>query len=354
MKPWKLAMKQINHHLNLIAGAMALVATSLPVMGQAPVISSLGRNGELVCTNLEPGTVASVEWASSVDGPWTTTWAGDAVSTDSNGTIRVQVPVFYRVRGVPRGSHSTNKFAWIPPGTFTMGSPTSEAERDNDETQHEVTISRGFWMGRYEVTQAEYLDVMGVNPSFWTGDLNRPVEQVSWYNAAAYCEALTQREQAAGRLPAGHGYRLPTEAEWEYACRAGTTTAFHYGPALRSGMANFNGTREYDAAVGTTENPSGIRLRITVAVGSYAPNAWGLYDMHGNVQEWCRDWTEGDYPPGSATDPTGPATGTFRRQRGGSFEIWGKWQRTALRMGLVPEGIGSDTGFRVVLGPSLP
>ena len=140
--------------------------------------------------------------------------------------------------------------AWIPCGTFVMGSPTSEAERNSDETQHTVTLTQGFYMGKYVVTQAEYLAVMGNNPSYFTTqdgngnpialDLNRPVELVSWDDATNYCAHLTQQEQAAGRLPAGWVYRLPTESEWEYACRAGTTTAFYCGSALRSGMANFN------------------------------------------------------------------------------------------------------------------
>ena len=132
----------------------------------------------------------------------------------------------------------TTNMVWIPPGTFVMGSPTNEAERDSDETQHTVTLTQGFYMGKYAVTQGEYLALMGSNPSYFTThdyngnpirpDLNRPVEQVSWIDATNYCAHLTQQEQAAGRLPAGWVYRLPTESEWEYACRAGTTTAFHY------------------------------------------------------------------------------------------------------------------------------
>lgn len=190
---------------------------------------------------------------------------------------------------------------WIPCGTFTMGSPDSEPARYSDEgPQTRVTISRGFWMGKYEVTQGEYLAVMGSNPSYfttqdWFGnpispDLSRPVEQVSWNDAVAYCAALTTRERSAGRLPAGYVYQLPTEAEWEYACRAGTTTPFYYGNELRSGMANFDGRYEYPPCGGvplSCYNPNGILLGRTTSVGSYAPNAWGLYDMHGNVWEWC-------------------------------------------------------------------
>src|ERR1035438_6723839 len=146
--------------------------------------------------------------------------------------------------------------AWIPCGTFTMGSPTSEVERYSDETQHTVTLTKGFYMGKYAVTQGEYLALIGSNPSWYTPangysqDLNRPVEQVSWADGTNYCAHLTQQEQAAGRLPSGWVYRLPTESEWEYACRAGTTTAFNFGSAIHGGMANFYSYLEYDASVG--------------------------------------------------------------------------------------------------------
>ena len=163
----------------------------------------------------------------------------------------------------------TSNMVWISPGDFTMGSPDTEAERFSAEgPQTRVTITEGFWMGKYEVTQGEYASVMGSNPSWFNGprpysygqdgggpidygtDLTRPIEQVTWNEAEAYCAGLTTREQNAGRLPAKYVYRLPTEAEWEYACRAGTTTAFHYGPSLRSAMANFSGDYEYDASIG--------------------------------------------------------------------------------------------------------
>jgi formylglycine-generating enzyme required for sulfatase activity/photosystem II stability/assembly factor-like uncharacterized protein len=241
---------------------------------------------------------------------------------------------------------------FIPAGTFTMGSPPTEAVRDNDEgPQTVVTISRGFWMGQYEVTQAEYVDVMGINPSRFTDDLNRPVEQVSWMDATNYCAQLSERERLAGRLPAGYVYRLPTEAEWEYACRAGTTTVFHYGNDLRSGMSNFDGRYEYPPCGGSTlycYNPSGIHLDRATAVGSYAPNAWGLYDMHGNVWEWCLDWY-GPYSGGSVTDPTGPASGADRVFRGACWNSHGWLCRSASRYAHPPELRTDSLGFRVVL-----
>jgi sulfatase modifying factor 1 len=209
---------------------------------------------------------------------------------------------------------------------------------------------------------------MGNNPSLFNGvrdwpepgtdygtDLSRPVEQVTWYDAVAYCEALTRREQAAGRLPTGYVYRLPTEAEWEYACRADTTTPFHYGSELRSGMANFEGHYEYPPC-GDSDwycfNPSGTGLNQTRAVGGYAPNVWGLHDMHGNVWEWCSDWYAGSLPGGSVTDPQGPATGSFRVLRGGCFAGYGWICRSAYRYPIWPHGTNSAYGFRVVLaGP---
>ncbi len=273
---------------------------------------------------------------------------------------------FYRLyaQQVPTNVVVTN-MVWISPGTFTMGSPDTEAERHSWEgPQTRVTISQGFWMGKYEVTQGEYSPMMGSNPSYFTTkdaygnpispDLSRPVEQVSWNDAVAYCGALTTRERNAGRLPDGYVYRLPTEAEWEYACREGTTTAFHYGPSLRSGMANFYGYEEYEASIGRYYNPSGIYLGRTTSVGSYAPNAWGLYDMHGNVWEWCHDWGSGDLPGGSVTDPQGPSAGSGRVIRGGSWLDDARWCRSAYRNFYYPDYTYLDIGFRVVLAPSQP
>src|SRR5262249_32934821 len=159
-------------------------------------------------------------------------------------------------------------------------------------TQHVVTISRGFWMEKYLVTQGDYQAVVGSNPSYFTSvngysdDPTRPVETVSWNDATNYCALRTAQERAAGLIPTDYLYRLPTESEWEYADRAGTTTAFYLGSRLYSGQANFDGRNEYDASVGSIYNPSGIYLQQTTPVGSYAPNPWGFYDLIGNVWEW--------------------------------------------------------------------
>jgi formylglycine-generating enzyme required for sulfatase activity len=208
-----------------------------------------------------------------------------------------------------------------------------------------VTISKGFWMSKYEMTQEEYMAVMGTNPSYFKGEARKPVEQVSWDDATNYCAKLTARKREAGTLPAGYAYRLPNEAEWEYACRAGTTTATAYGDSLSSTQANFNGDYPY---VVITKGPN---LRATTKVGSYAPNAWGLYDMHGNVWEWCLDWYSGALPGGNVTDPRGPNAGAGRVHRGGSWIGGGWYCRSANRYDGWPDGDYSRLGFRAVLAP---
>lgn len=262
---------------------------------------------------------------------------------------------FYRAfaQEVPANLVTTN-MVWIPAGTFLIGSPTNEAMRGSDETQHTVTLSKGFYMGKYAVTQGEYLALMGRNPSWFAGNWTCPVEQVSWDDATNYCAHLTQQEQAAGRLPAGWVYRLPTESEWEHACRAGTATAFNFGSAIRGGMANFYTYYEYDAAIGESYVPNPTPyLNRTTATGSYQPNAWGLYDMHGNVWEWCRDWY-GSYPTGSVIDPQGATSGPYRVFRGGSWNSHGSSCRSAVRWGTYPSIRSYLLGFRVVVAQGQP
>jgi eukaryotic-like serine/threonine-protein kinase len=237
----------------------------------------------------------------------------------------------------------------VPAGRFLMGSPPTEEDRQEDEgPQREVEITRSFYMGVYPVKQREFLAVMGRNPSLFNyeggGGPDFPVENVLWQDAVDFCKRLSERpeEKLAGRV-----YRLPTEAEWEYACRAGTTTAFALGDSLSSFQANFDGRNPYGGA------QNGPNLRRTSRVGSFPDNVWGLYDMHGNVWEWCSDWYQPDYyesaPP---TDPTGPDNGHFRVVRGGSWHFYGAECRSAFRGRGSPD-FRLSVGFRVVLVPNL-
>jgi formylglycine-generating enzyme required for sulfatase activity len=252
---------------------------------------------------------------------------------------------FYRAVEFPAPTNTV----FVPPGTFRMGSPTNEVGRNHWEgPQTAVTISRGFWMGKYQVTQGEYLAVMGSKPSYfgtnngYAEDLSRPLDTVDWYDATSYCEALTQRERRAGRISTNSVYRLPTEAEREYACRGWTSTRFSYGDD--PGYTNLTNYAWYTDNSGFETHPVGQKL----------PNLWGLYDMHGNVREWCQDWWSGSLPGGIVVDPQGPATGLGRVIRGG---VWSgiTWDcRSAARFYDYPGGRNSDVGFRVVLAPGQP
>jgi formylglycine-generating enzyme required for sulfatase activity len=232
----------------------------------------------------------------------------------------------------------------VAAGKFMMGSSDDEPGRDKDETRHEVTISKPYWMGKHEVTQAQWEAVMRNNPSRFKGE-KLPVEAVSWEEAMAFCKKLTERERVAGRLPEGYCYTLPTEAEWEYACRAGTATPFNTGNNFTTGQGNYDGNYPYNPYDG---NAKGEYRRRTTEVGSFPANAFGLYDMHGNVEEWCRDWY-GDYPTGSVTDPTGARTGSERIIRGGDWFRYARQCRSANRSNDKPANRRSYRGFRVAL-----
>ncbi|MDB6131461.1 MAG: hypothetical protein JWM04_2568 [Verrucomicrobiales bacterium] len=220
---------------------------------------------------------------------------------------------------------------WVKPGTFTMGSPPDEALRNKAEgPQTEVTLTRGYWLGKTEVTQFQYEAITKTNPSAYrVAGSNAPVDSVSWLDAMKYCEQLTDREKMAGRLPKGYVFTLPTEAQWEYACRAGTTTSYSGDP---------------DAMGWFSENSS----EATHTVGTKQANPWGFFDMSGNVLEWCRDWY-GDYPGGSAKDPSGPGHGYYRIARGGSWRNEIQVGRSAARAGGSPGRIDYTLGFRLAL-----
>ena len=238
---------------------------------------------------------------------------------------------------------------WIEPGTFMMGSPTDELGRDSDETQHQVTLTRGYWLGKYEVTQAQYEAVMGTNPSYFKG-ADFPVEQVTWNDAVKFCEWLTVQERVAGRLPEGYEYTLPTEAQWEYACRAGTTTAFNNGTNIPTMLQREDRPCPNLDPLAWYYYNSGEYDGEPFPVGQKQPNAWGLYDMHGNVWEWCLDWY-GSYPSSAVTDPKGVSTGSSRVVRGGSWAYYANGCRSAYRGYGHPDNRWDSIGFRVALAP---
>ena len=255
------------------------------------------------------------------------------------GLLFTTAGICQKKAGVVRQKNAVGmEFAPVAPGSFQMGSPAGEKDRLETETPHTVRIGKGFWMGIHEVTQKQYAQVTGGDPAHFKGD-NLPVEKVSYDDALDFCRKLSAlpQERAAGRTN-----RLPTEAEWEYACRAGTTTPFHFGDATNGTNANHDGTKPY----GTSQN--GPNLGKTVPVGSYPANAWGLHDMHGNVWEWCADWY-GPLAADAVTDPKGADKGAGRVLRGGSLANAGKNCRAADRYGYDPSSRTNYLGFRVVL-----
>jgi formylglycine-generating enzyme required for sulfatase activity len=229
------------------------------------------------------------------------------------------------------GKGVTMKLVLIRPGKFMMGSPDSEQGHEGNEgPQHEVTISKPFYMGVTEVTQAQYEAVVGTHASANRGPAN-PVERVSWEEATEFCRRLSQKTHKT--------LRLPTEAEWEYACRAGSKTRFFFG--------------ESDDALDEHAWHSGNSAGITHPVGQKKPNAWGLYDMAGNMWEWCQDFY-GDYASGAATDPAGPDSGTHRVLRGGAWHFKPIYCRSAVRSFSTSDNHTFDFGFRVAASVPAP
>jgi formylglycine-generating enzyme required for sulfatase activity len=246
----------------------------------------------------------------------------------------VKKPIDVKAASSP---HTETGFVLVKGGTFTMGSPASEPERApavDDEVQHKVTVSP-FYIGKYEVTQLEYEAVTGENPSHFKGD-DLPVENISWYDAIAYCNKRSEQEElipaytiTGGNViwdKSANGYRLPTEAEWEYACRAGTTTPFSTGANITTDQANYDGNEPYN------RNAKGESRKKTVSVGSFKSNPWGLYDMHGNVWEWCWDrWGSGYEYALSEIDPKGAGPASCHVRRGGSWSTNAGGLRSAYR-----------------------
>ncbi|MFA4987330.1 MAG: SUMF1/EgtB/PvdO family nonheme iron enzyme [Candidatus Brocadiia bacterium] len=225
----------------------------------------------------------------------------------------------------------------ISPGTFLMGSLNGEPD---EKIVHRVNITKPFLIGETEVTQAQYRAVMKANPSCYKGD-NLPVDQASWDDATEFLRQLTESERKKGNLPQGMEYRLPTEAEWEYCCRAGSVTEYFFGDDAKM-LADY---AWFDVNSGDTTHP----------VGKKKPNAWGLHDMHGNVWEWCYDWYGDKYPPEADhhSDPMGPATGQDRVLRGGSFGNTAGYCRSARRCWNTPNSRDYNLGFRVVVSQAI-
>ena len=224
-------------------------------------------------------------------------------------------------------------FVWCPPGRFLMGSPESEDRRNVDEKPHLVTLTKGFWIGKTEVTRAQWKSVMGdagfAFSSLWGGDAEFPIDTVSWQQCKEFCDKV------------GNGFRLPTEAEWEYACRAGTATPFDFGVSLNGTKANCSGGAEPYGTLVSGPNSFGSKR-----VASYQRNPWGIYDMHGNLFEWCADYYA-EYPDGDLTDPKGPERGEVRVIRGGCWNYAPKMCRSAFRSRKDPVSADANTGFRV-------
>lgn len=285
---------------------------------------------------LKRGTTMLPERAAIPGGTGSVVTRQPPVNSDASGGSILDQGSIGKVIQIKLPGGVEMKFCWCPPGSFTMGSPQSEKNRDDDEDQVEVRLTQGFWMAQTECTQAQWMAVMGSNPSNFQGN-DLPVEQVSWEDVQGF---ISQGNQS-GALPRGWRLALPTEAQWEYACRAGTESVFSFGVVLNGEQANCDGNFPYGTTV------KGPYLKGTRMVASYMANAWGLYDMHGNVWEWCAD-AYGAVLPGG-TDPIGVPSGAHRVDRGGSYSHYPSNCRAASRGWDKPNRSTHVLGFRPAL-----
>jgi formylglycine-generating enzyme len=372
-------------HIQNLLLPLALLAGIHQAAAQLPVITSFSQNGVLVCSNLQTGSVATVQWASSLSGPWQTNWAGlDAVAVNSNGTITVSVPMFYRVLGVAATNNLTftaDGMALIPAGSFTMG---DTLDGESDAISNNVTVS-GFYMDTNLVSLSQWQPVYnwaltnGYTFNFYSGYAvagDYPMTQITWYAMVKWSNA---RSQQSGLTPVyytdagltqvytngdvtpyvnwtANGYRLPTEAEWEKAARGGVSgLRFPWGDTISESQANYYGdTNDYGYDLG----PNGYNAAFASSaspVGYFEPNRYGLYDMAGNVLESCWDWyAPPPYPSGSpylgGSDPRGPASGSARVARGGDYDSSAYFSRCAARDDANVNDASVYIGFRCVRG----
>ena len=362
---------KVDRKLSRGYGEAGIVLTSRPSSGESPegspvsLVVSLAGTSVPNVRGLDVGTIKERLSSSGLKSGKQETRYSDSVSegkvidTSPSASSWLEKGSLVRlvVSGLPEKYRNSAgaSMVLIEPGVFKMGSPSSEPGHDSDEKQHEVTISKPYYMGATEVTQGQWRDVIGSNPSFFKGD-NLPVEKVSWLDAVKYCNKLSEKEgltstykingESVTWTRSANGYRLPTEAEWEYACRGGTTTPFYTGRCLSADEANYNGGYPQEGC------SKGRDIKKTLPVGSFDPNVWGLYDMHGNVWEWCWDWYDKDYPGGSVTDPVNPGGGSNRVNRGGSWYYYARFCRSALRLRDSPDYTYYSLGFRLVRSAS--
>ncbi len=317
-----------------------------PVVAGVFLIAAITILATWASRSNDPGsiTVPGNTFSTSPAAPSMREFEFDTVNLNSTGAVKSRSNGRAKYFTEDLGNGVTIEMVEIPAGTFTIGSPDNEKDRSSDEgPQHQVAVQK-FYMSRYEVTQAQWRAVAALpkdytnlnpNPSRFKGD-DKPVEQVSWWEAMEFCTRVSQKTGAT--------YRLPTEAEWEYACRAGTTTAFAFGETITAEIVNYDGNYPYASA------PKGVYREGTVDVGSLGvANGFGLYDMHGNVWEWCMDrFSENYYRESTRDDPTGPGTGSGRVLRGGGWGSGAQYCRSADRGGNAPTYRGGYLGFRLV------
>ena len=358
------------------------VCIAVATFGQV-VVSSFDHNGVLTCSNLEAGTSCDIEWAPSLSGPWTNSWAGQTnVLVDSNGKVMVSVPMFYRVKGIPASSLPSG-MALIPAGSFQMGDSFGEGYSD-ELPVHSMYVG-AFYMDKYEVTKSKWDEVANwaINHGYDISASNgfgkaasHPVQEVTWYECVKWCNARSEMEElvpayytASVKLTVyrtgdmdvannwihwDNSYRLPTESEWEKAARGGFAgRRFPWGDTIQHARASYFSSSSYDYDTSPTRgyhpdyDEGGYPY--TSPVGSFLDNGYGVYDMAGNVWEWCNDWM-GIYSSG-VSNPHGPSSGSYRVLRGGSWSYYAHHCRVADRNNDAPDGSYNFLGFRAVLSP---